>query len=181
LAAGTTFQEILALYQFDKELRSLLSDPLECIEVYFRTRITYELAIRGDAFAHSNATMFVDHFNHRNFLEKQDELEGKATVQFVKHFREKYKSEQRLPVWMATELMPFGTISWLFPNLGLDIQTAISDDMGVDRSVLRSWLSSLSYVRNVCAHHARLWNRELAIRPIIPRSRRRWPYPALDK
>lgn len=124
--------------------------------------------------------MFFDHFNHPNFLEKQDELEGKATVQFVKHFRDKYKAEQRLPVWMATELMSFGTLSWLFPNLALDIQKAISDILGVDRSVLKSWLSSLSYVRNVCAHHARLWNRELAIRPMIPRSPRRWSYPALD-
>jgi abortive infection bacteriophage resistance protein len=177
---GTTFQEILDLYQFDKDLRFLLSDPLEAIEVYFRTRITYELAIRGDAFAHCNATLFLNQFDHPNFLDKQDKLEGKATVQFVKHFRNKYKSEKRLPVWMATELMSFGTLSWLFPNLALDIQKAISDDLNIDRSVLKSWLLSLSYVRNICAHHARLWNRELAIRPMIPKNPRRWSYPALD-
>jgi len=179
-APGTTFQAILALYEFDKELRFLLADPLECIEVYFRTRITYELAIRGDAFAHCKAAMFLSHFNHPNFLDEQDKLERKPTVQFVKHFRDKYKSEPRLPIWMATELMPFGTLSWLFPNLGLEIQKAISDDLCVDRSVLKSWLSSLSYVRNVCAHHARMWNKELAIRPMIPRSQSRWTYPALD-
>ena len=177
---GTTFQEVLDLYQFDKDLRFLLSDPLEAIEVYFRTRITYELAIRGDAFAHCNATLFLSDFDHPNFLSEQDKIERRATVQFVKHFRAKYISEKRLPIWMATELMPFGTLSWLFPSLALDIQKAISDDLNIDRSVLRSWLLSLSYIRNTCAHHARLWNKELAIRPIIPKNLRRWSYPALD-
>jgi abortive infection bacteriophage resistance protein len=179
-AAGTTFEEILALYRFDKDLRSLISDPLECVEVYFRTRITYELAIRGDAFAHCNAGLFIEDFNHAGFLQTQDDLERKATVQFVKHFREKYKAEARLPVWMATELMPFGTLSWLYPKLSVDIQRAIADDLSVDRSILRTWLLSLSYVRNVCAHHARLWNKELSIRPVVPRNKNRWPHPALD-
>ena len=40
---------------------------------------------------------------------------------------------------------------------------------------LRSWLESLTIVRNYCAHHARLWNAHFAVRPkITSRMRQRW-------
>ena len=32
-----------------------------------------------------------------------------------------------------------------------------------------SWLHAITYIRNICAHHSRLWNKILGIRPIIPR------------
>jgi abortive infection bacteriophage resistance protein len=178
-APGTTFASILELYAFDRQLRFLLGAPLECIELHIRTRITYELAMRGGAFAHSRPNLFEPNFDHSTFLADQEEKERKTTVQFAKHFRRKYQ-EPRLPIWMATELMSFGTLSWLFPNLRPDIQQAISKTFGIDRSVMKSWLECLSYIRNICAHHARLWNKELAIRPILPKSRERWPYPSLD-
>jgi abortive infection bacteriophage resistance protein len=179
-AAGTTFQQIWDLYAFDRELRFLFREPLECIELHFRTRITYELAMRGGAFAHTRADLFVPEFDHVEFLRVQGDVERKTTVQFAKHFRSKYHEEPRLPVWMATELMSFGTLSWLFPSLREDVQRAISKTFGVDRAVIKTWLECLAYIRNVCAHHSRLWNKELAIRPVIPRERSRWPYPLHD-
>ena len=38
--------------------------------------------------------------------------------------------------------------------------------------VFASWLHCIVYVRNICAHHSRLWNRSLSIRPQMPRSPR---------
>ena len=126
---GTTFETILDLYAFDRDLRFLLREPLECIELHFRTRITYELAMRGGAFAHTRPEFFADTFDHADFMGKQVAKERKDTVQFVKHFRRKYEDPQ-LPIWMATELMSFGTLSWLFPYLRIDVQKAISATFG---------------------------------------------------
>jgi abortive infection bacteriophage resistance protein len=30
----------------------------------------------------------------------------------------------------------------------------------------------MSYVRNLCAHHSRLWNHQMIIKPIVPADRR---------
>jgi abortive infection bacteriophage resistance protein len=58
-------------------------------------------------------------------------------------------------------------------------QSEISREFGVHWKVLKSWLHCLVYTRNLCAHHGRLWNRTLAIRPLIPRKAKEWHTPFL--
>ena len=178
--AGATFSDALMLYKFDKDLRLLVSDALEAIEVHFRTRITYHLALRGDAFAYVDPIYFVPTFDHRGFLAAIKDLENKSSDKFVAHFQEKYSEEGYLPIWMATELMSFGFISRTYKALTLDLQKEIAEDIGVHQSVLRTWLHTLSYVRNICAHHSRLWNRELAISPKFPNKSERWHYLGIE-
>lgn len=48
---------------------------------------------------------------------------------------------------------------------------AIAAAYGVDEQVLASWLRHLSLVRNICAHHSRLWNRDFTITPTLPRNK----------
>lgn len=81
---------------------------------------------------------------------------------------------------MATELLSFGAISKLYKALSPQIKQGIARDFGVDAQFLASWLHSLSYVRNVCAHHKRFWNRELAVRPRFPSRSRTWPHQVPD-
>ncbi len=178
--AGASFADVLALYKFDKDLRLLVSDALEIIEVHFRTRITYHLALRGGAFAYADPVYFVPTFDHQAFLTQIRDLEKKPADKFVAHFRGKYSQEAYLPIWMATELMSFGFISHIYKALTLDLQREVADSIGVHQSVLRTWLHTLSYVRNICAHHGRLWNRELAISPKFPNKPDRWPYLGVD-
>jgi abortive infection bacteriophage resistance protein len=163
---GASFADVMALYRFDKELRSLIDDALETIEIHFRTRLTYHLALAGGAFAHTNPAFFMPMFDHTGCLAKIQELEGPASDKFVSHFRTKYHEEQHLPVWMATELMSFGTISHVYGALTLNLKNAIVDGFDIHYSILTNWMHTLSYIRNICAHHGRLWNRELAIRPL---------------
>jgi abortive infection bacteriophage resistance protein len=47
--------------------------------------------------------------------------------------------------------------------LGED-RKAIAHNFSIDESVLKSWLHCLTYVRNICAHHSRLWNRRFVIK-----------------
>ncbi|RZJ82591.1 MAG: Abi family protein, partial [Chryseobacterium sp.] len=46
----------------------------------------------------------------------------------------------------------------------------IANKFGLDERTFASWIHSIVYARNVCAHHTRLWNRVMRIQPRIPRN-----------
>ncbi len=73
--------------------------------------------------------------------------------------------EAHLPIWMVTELMSLGMISKMTEGLTKNLRKRIAKDFGISQSQLISWLETLTYIRNICAHHARLWNRELSLKP----------------
>lgn len=67
------------------------------------------------------------------------------------------------------EVTSFGSLSMLYKNLsGTRDRRDISRYFGLDNSTFESWLHSIVYVRNVCAHHSRLWSRVMRITPAIP-------------
>jgi len=45
---------------------------------------------------------------------------------------------------------------------------------GIDEKILSSWIHTLVYIRNLCAHHSRIWNRTLAIKPKVPNKLAEW-------
>jgi abortive infection bacteriophage resistance protein len=90
---------------------------------------------------------------------------------FIKHLKATY-SEVLPPVWAVCEVMSLGLLSRWYNNLKpMPTRRAIAATYGVDESVLASWLHHLSLVRNTCAHHSRLWNREFTITPLLPRNK----------
>lgn len=91
----------------------------------------------------------------------QDEMKKTSEV-FIRHYRKKYTVPENPPAWMTLELASFGQLSILFKNLrNNDARKAVAAHFGLHPNVLVSWLETLSYVRNSCAHHSRLWNRKL--------------------
>ncbi len=93
---------------------------------------------------------------------------------FVEHHRSKYSSPYMPPLWVVTELMTMGQLSkWLAQTNDLSLRKAIATDLGLpSREVLESTMQYLSYVRNLCAHHSRIWNRRMVKRlPLIKRLR----------
>jgi len=54
----------------------------------------------------------------------------------------------------------FGTISVAYANLAPAEFSVVCKSFGLPHDVLKSWLHSLNYIRNICAPHGRLWNRE---------------------
>jgi len=77
---------------------------------------------------------------------------------------------------MMLEITSFGTLSMLYqqlkPGQG---KRKIANYFGLDDRTFASWLHSIVYVRNICAHHTRLWNRVMSIQPRIPKSpKRQW-------
>ena len=162
---GASFDDAMMLYDFDRNLRMLVMDAIERIEVQIRTRITYHLGHQYGAFAHNDAANFHSGFNHQQWIAKMEEETRRSRDAFVTHYQNKYQGFPTIPIWMLTEVMSLGSLSYLYKGLVNSDKRVISDQFGLHHRRLKDWLHVLTYVRNVCAHHSRLWNRELAIRP----------------
>lgn len=105
---------------------------------------------------------------HTESLEKLNIEKERSDEVFIKEFRKKY-SNPLPPSWMILEISSFVNLSSFYYNLkpGL-IKRQIANYFGLEEHVFESWLHCLVYIRNICAHHARLWNRVLSISPQIP-------------
>lgn len=167
LIEGTTWDEIIRFYEFDRRLRLLILDAIERVEVTIRTQLTYHLAHKYGALSHVNASIFHSKFNHASWLAKVEQETERSSDEFIKHYKREYKDFPKIPIWMLTEIQSLGSLSLLYQGLIPDDKRSISAYFKLHAKRLESWLHTLTYVRNVCAHHSRLWNRELAIRPDV--------------
>ncbi|MBF0134710.1 MAG: Abi family protein [Magnetococcales bacterium] len=89
----------------------------------------------------------------------------KSKDQFIQHYRNTYQGFPSLPIWMATEIMSMGRISLLFEWMCNTDRKAVSRHFNTHHMRFGDELHALTYVRNICAHHGRLWNRGFAIKP----------------
>lgn len=165
------FEADHATHTFDRELRLLVLDAIERIEVSVRSQWAYQLAHRHGPHAHLDPALGRRRaFWQSNLRQLQDEIE-RSDEAFVKHLRAKY-AEALPPVWASCEVMSLGLLSRWYDNLGpKGTRRAIASVYGLDEALLASWLLHLTLLRNTCAHHSRLWNREFKIPPAKPRSR----------
>lgn len=168
---GTTLEQIMCIYEFDRKLRLLFMSAIEFIEISMRTKISYFIAHRYGPFAYSEPKIFQKHFKHNKWMDKLSENLKHSREVFVKHFKMKYIKEKHLPIWIMIEIIALGQLSQLYNGLQKKDKQSISHkEYGVSAQVLTSWLHSLTYIRNMCAHHNRLWNRILAITPKLAKN-----------
>jgi abortive infection bacteriophage resistance protein len=186
LTPGTTLETVWHRYTFDRQLRLLVLDAIERVEIAVRTQTVYQHVLKYGAFGYLDRAYLpglnVD--DHRHLLESIRKEASRSREDFVQHFFAKYTSETDLPLWMACELMTFGTLFTLFRGIETPMKQTVAAEYGVSDTVLSSWLATLNQIRNLCAHHARLWNRVFGIKPTIPRCRKhpQWhgPVPITD-
>jgi len=174
---GTDLQDALTLYEFDRKLRLLVMDAIERIEVSIRTRLTYVLAHAFGAFGHTNARNFHPQFKHTTWLNRLDDEVQRSSEEFIRHFQQSYQGFPRIPIWMTTEIISFGALSRLYKGLKHEHKRKVADAYSLHHRTLMDWMHVLTYIRNVCAHHNRLWNRELAIRPRLRGLPEKWQPP----
>jgi abortive infection bacteriophage resistance protein len=174
-----SFDHILDTYLFDRDLRLLVFDTIERIEVAIRTQFVYTMAMTyNNSHWHDDKSLFkppyknyqgyyVDPYNDfQKIISKA--IDTKNPEVFIKHYINKYDSPKNPPSWMSIELLTVGELSRIYNGLAKNSdKQKIADFFGLHRNTFKSWLHSLTYVRNICAHHSRLWNREFAIRPEI--------------
>lgn len=169
---GASFDAVLNLYEFDRSLRLLALDAIARIEVSLRTQWAYWLAQKHGPHAHLNAELALRQDRWQHNLDRLREEVDRSDEGFIRHYRATYDQPALPPTWMACEIMSLGTLSRWFSNLGpASTRTAIARTYQLDERVLQSFIRQLTYVRNVCAHHARLWNRELTVTLQLPRTK----------
>jgi abortive infection bacteriophage resistance protein len=179
---GTTLEKVWQRYTFDRQLRLLVIDAIERVEVSVRTRLIYDFTRKHGPFAHTNPATLpkLSPQKHRDFLTKLETAIKLSRESVVEHFNRKYgDNHSHLPLWMAAEIMSLGMLLTFFRGIEQPIKRSIAGEYGVSDRVLESWLCALNIVRNICAHHGRLWNRELGYKPMIPRKRKhpQWHHP----
>lgn len=174
---GTSFQKCWQLYHFDRRLRLCVLDAVERVEVAIKTGIVNTLSTKYGPFAYRDPSFLAKNLKMDRFkdlLRFVDEETQKSKEEFVNHFRMKYDSQNGLPLWMAAEVMTFGNMLTLFRLMKKQDKNIIAKSFGSNEQIFESWLVHLNYIRNICAHHGRLWNRYMAVKAIMPLKDPRW-------
>lgn len=177
---GTTWDDIYDLYVFDRKLRLLVFDAIERLEVAIRTQIIYQLSHKYGSHWQDNAHIFnpprevtlrdgrtitIDVYREIQSHIKEQLHSNRAEV-LIQHYHNKYDTPENPPSWMSVEIMYFNHLSKICTGLKnrADI-VSIASYFALPPKTFCSWLHTMNYVRNICAHHSRLWNRDLNIVP----------------
>lgn len=177
---GTTLDDVWQRYVFDRQLRLLALDAIERVEIAVRSDVVYHLAHAQGAFGYVDPAQLprITNSQHADLMAQLTNEYSHSREAFAIHFRAKYGDMHSLPpLWMVSELMTFGMLLTMCRGVPKPIWRQIAQQYGVADDVLMSWLRALNGVRNTCAHHARLWNRVLGYRPMIPDKDQRWHKP----
>jgi abortive infection bacteriophage resistance protein len=166
--ADTTFNQVLNLYAFDRELRLLLLDAIERIEVSLRTQWAFHLSNKYGSHAHLDKDVFLRKFDHSDFIDKLQKEIKRTSDKNIK--KQNYKYEELTPaIWIICEVMSFGWLSRCYDAIGRrGLRADIADTYKLNEVVLSSFLHHITTVRNICAHHSRLWNRDFTFTMKLP-------------
>ncbi|KZE91333.1 Abi family protein [Microbacterium sp. TNHR37B] len=175
---GSRFADVIALYDFDARLRAATFAALTPVELAIRALLGHELG-RIDPCAHLDPSMLGPTARrgdqYPRWVERYEKELNDSREDFVDHHHKKYGG--RLPVWAATEILDWGSLTYLYGFAPRNVQDVVADACGLSAPQLTSWLKALNLVRNTCAHHGRLFNRVHTIAPKLPRVGR---HPDLD-
>jgi len=165
-----TFDDVILHYQFDKKLRVLVIEYLERIEVALRARLTDKFSVSHGFYWYTQYDLYDDKAVYNSINEEIKERFDDPQERFLKSFKYKYHSENLPPSNMAMEVLSLGKLSRLYKGLSNKVEKrAIAVEFNLPSTILSSWFIYLTNVRNICAHHSRLWNRKItADRPTIP-------------
>ena len=169
--AGTTLDIVVERYFFDTRLRALLIEAFNYIEISLRTQWTYHLSHThgGGEYAHLNPKFF-----------SQIHSDNLATLQEDYDKRGKYVHPydfNSCPIWAISEVMSFGQLSRWYGSTISPVRRLVADHYELHQRMLRSLLPHLAPVRNLCAHHERLWDRVFATKFSLPSRMGTFPSP----
>ena len=164
---NVTFEQIVELYLFNANFRQLIFLEIEKVEINVRCRISNYFAEQYGVLGYLESDKFVNPEYHKSFLEDiTEEIRRNSKAPFVKNFRENYEGGD-LPIYALVEVFSFGTLSKFFKNMNNQDKKAVAKSFGIGYTYFESWLESISYVRNICAHYGRLYNAKLSKTPIL--------------
>lgn len=169
----TCLADVVALYEFDRKLRTLVHDGIERVEVAVRAALAAHLGVLGPE-SYKDASNFRPSFDHATWLAVVFKRISRAAKHHppIRHHSQKYTG---VPVWVLVDILDFADISILYDGLPAAAQWQIARALGIDvddsllsgnqrnktrkNPPLARWLQQLTIVRNTAAHHSRLWNK----------------------
>ena len=169
---GTTFEKVWQHYAFDRHLRLMVMDAIERIEISLRTQLIYIFAHETKSFGYFDIETYPNQTveEYTRLLQTIAREVKRSKEKFVEHFSNKYGDMHKiLPIWMSGEIVSFGCTLTMYRGVSDKIKQNIASHYGISDEVLSSWLKTINVIRNICAHHSRLWNRILGVKPFIPR------------
>jgi len=158
-----SFEQIIDLYIFDRKLRLLIFDAIEKIEVALRTQIIHNFALSHGSHWQLKPELYREPMRFANHLDSLQKEIDRSTETFISHYKNKYTQPSEPPCWMSLEVSSMGLLSKIFQNLKKGPEKeAVTTHFGLtDLSVIENWILCFSTLRNICAHHGRIWNRRL--------------------
>lgn len=168
---GSSLDDVISLYLFDKKLRTLLFTAIQDIEVSMRTRVIQHFSLKYGAFWFMDASLFKDERIFKNCLENIQKEVSRSNEDFLKEHFAKYDEPPLPPVWKTMEVVSFGTLSKLYCDFcDVEVKKEVARSFGLPQYLyLESWMKCAVVLRNCCAHHARLWNRRFSWKPQLPK------------
>ncbi len=161
--SGTTFEELYAMFVFDRKVRNIFFKNLLIVENNIKSLISYQLSKKY-------GFMEKDYLNPKNFsknpikirqvhdvlnkVKRQIRVNGKqhsATMHYITNYG-------YIPLWILVKVLSFGIVGELYDILDDSDQISISQFYNMDSETLAIYLSILSNYRNLCAHEDILYN-----------------------
>ena len=165
------FEDVIELYNFDQDFRLIVFNAIEDIEIALRTKMIYHLSLGYGGEWYINSKLFQNQSHHDEFKSKISKEINESNEVFIKKHKNNHPDEKP-EAWKALEVITLGTLSRLFENINHQLRekSIIANEFGLyNQKTLSSWLRTITVIRNIIAHHGRLWNR-----PII--NRYDWPH-----
>lgn len=166
----TTFNQIYRVYEFDNQLRQLLIPYLQEIEITFRCQITNYFCVKYGVLGYLERKNFDEDASYSELSTKIDQCLTQAKDSpIIKNFRHNY-ADGKVPLYAAIEIFTFGTLALFYSSMKKEDRKAIAAMYeNVNERYLSSWLVSIGYVRNLCSHFNRLYNKNLVKKPLLYR------------
>lgn len=169
---NTHFDDILNLYTFDRELRLILMDAIERVEISLRTQWAYHLTLHYGPHAYLDSQLSKNPHWHANNLKSLLEELTRTDEVFIEHYQKTYTKPATPPAWVICEVMSLGLLSrWIKSLKPSIVRAAIAKTYHLPDPVLTSFIEHLAYIRNLCAHHSRTWNRRMTKTMQLPHSK----------
>lgn len=170
--SGTTFDDVVSLYDFDARLRVAVLAVLAPVELSMRALVGHVLG-EIDPCIHLKADLLGPvargkrASEYAKWLKKYQNKLKDSREDFVRHHKDKYGGT--LPVWAAVEVLDWGMLAHLYSMSPRTAQNKVANVVNLTSPQLESWLTALNIVRNIAAHHGRMYNRVYGQRPKLPR------------
>ena len=167
---GKLFGNAVDIYYFDKDLRAIIFNAIQTIEIAVRTRMIQKFSMKHGPFWFMNPCLFKNDKMYRKCFESIETDFNRSKEDFIEEHRQKYDYPKMPPAWKTLEIVSFGTLCKLYCNFSDNsIKKTIAREFNIPQhEYLESWMLSLVALRNCCAHHSRVWNRTYPMKPKLP-------------